>query len=237
MRETKVSIPWRWSALKSFKSRISEIASNKLNTWHNKFAAQFTQLQKNVANYLQRMTDEGYLVAQMVRTGEEQIIKLPEQVDMNSQATTNDAIIRSKMVKTVAKRRMKLTNLLMKMYTTMYGQCSQEVKDKLKASADWERIQRNQLLHKLINKIDQIYVGFDDHKQEVFNLVQSVRMLFLVYTLGKKDSVEEYGRNFCSLRDTVEAFGGSPGVHKGMVDAMLLDTKEWRSPTTPPRRK
>ncbi len=61
---------------------------------------------------------------------------------------------------------------------------------------------------------------FDDHKQEVFNLVQALRALFL-YTQNKKDTVEEYGRNFKSLWDTVEAFGGSPGVHKGLTDTIL----------------
>ena len=61
--------------------------------------------------------------------------------------------------------------------------------------------------------MEKICVGFDDHKQDVFNLVQALKTLFL-YAEGEKESVEEYGRNFRSLWDTVEAFGGSPGVHK-----------------------
>jgi hypothetical protein len=72
---------------------------------------------------------------------------------------------------------------------------------------DWDKMQHNQLLHKLINTIERICVGFDDNKQEVFNLVQALKMLFL-YTQVEKVSVEEYGRNFKSLWDTVEAFGG-----------------------------
>jgi hypothetical protein len=47
-------------------------------------------------------------------------------------------------------------------------------------------------------------------------------MLF-VYSQNKKGTVEEYARNFRSQWDTVEAFSGSPGVHKGMIDAMLCD--------------
>ncbi len=77
----------------------------------------------------------------------------------------------------------------------MYDQCSQEVRDKLEATDDWERTQRNQSLHKLIQKIERICIGFDDHKQEVFNLVQALKMLFL-FTQGEKDTVDEYGRNF-----------------------------------------
>ncbi len=38
---------------KPYKSAIAEIAQDTFNTGHNKFTAQFTQLQKNIANYLQ----------------------------------------------------------------------------------------------------------------------------------------------------------------------------------------
>ncbi len=39
-------------ATKGFKSAISKIAQDTFNTGQNKFAAQFTQSRKNVANYL-----------------------------------------------------------------------------------------------------------------------------------------------------------------------------------------
>ena len=45
-------------------------------------------------------------------------------------------------------------------------------------------------------------------------------MLFL-FTQGEKDTVDEYGRNFRSLWDTVEAFEGSPGIHGGLVEGLL----------------
>jgi hypothetical protein len=198
------------------------------NTGQNKFAAQFTQSQKNVAKYLQRTANECYLVAQMLQTGKAQTIKLPLLVATTLAMVANNAIIRAELV-AVGKRCMKLSNFLMKSYTTVYGQCSQKVKDKLEAFNNWEWIQSKHLLHELIQKIEQICVGFNNHKQEVFNVVQSLKMLFL-YTQNKKNSMEDYGRNFCSLWDTVEAFGGSPGVQKGMVNAMLVDPT-WGWPT------
>ncbi len=120
------------------------------------------------------------------------------------------------------KRRLKLQDSLKKGYATVYDQCSQEVRDKLKATDDWERTQRNQSLHELIQKIEPICVGFVNHKQEVFNLVQALKMLFL-FTQGEKDTVDEYRHNFRSLWNTVEAFGGSPGIHKGLVDRLLKE--------------
>jgi hypothetical protein len=52
-----------------------------------------------------------------------------------------------------------------------------------------------QSLDKLIKRIEKICVLFDNHKQSAFNLVQSLKMLFL-YTQLEKDTVEEYARIF-----------------------------------------
>jgi hypothetical protein len=131
-------------------------------------------------------------------------------------------IIRDKEVKTIAKRRLKLQDSLKKGCATVYDQCSQEVSDKLEATDDWDKTQRDQSLHKLIQKIEHICVGFNNHKQEVFNLVQVLKLLFLSMQ-GEKDTVDEYGHNFRSLWDTVEAFRGSPGIHKGLVDGLLRE--------------
>jgi hypothetical protein len=81
-------------------------------------------------------------------------------------------------------------------------------------------VQQEQLLHELITKIKQICVGFDNHKQEIFNLVQALKTLFL-YTQGEKEGVNKYSRNFKGLWDTMEAFGESPSVYKGLLDAAL----------------
>ena len=70
-------------------------------------------------------------------------------------------------------------------------------------------------------KIERICVGFDNHKQEVYNLVQAMKTLFL-YTQTDKQSVEDYSRNLTILWDTAEAFVASPGIHAGLVEGWLL---------------
>jgi hypothetical protein len=93
------------ASAKAYKSSITEIANDTFNTGQNKFAAQFTQSCKNVANYLQHTsTAEGYLVAERVRTGKKQIIELPPAVDPNAPEVDNLNIIRVEEVKSVAKR-------------------------------------------------------------------------------------------------------------------------------------
>jgi hypothetical protein len=55
------------NTVKQHKSAVSEIANDTFNTGHNKFAVQFTESRKNIANYLQwSSAAEGYLVAEMV---------------------------------------------------------------------------------------------------------------------------------------------------------------------------
>ncbi len=73
---------------------ISEITTDTFNTGQNKLAAQFTQLRKIAANYLQRtLAYEGYLVAETVRTGREQIIALPPAVNASAPDTVDLKII------------------------------------------------------------------------------------------------------------------------------------------------
>ena len=169
-----------------------------------------------------------------MRTGKQQTIDLPPPINGNDPNTEDLTIIRAEEVKSVAKRRLKLEELLKKGCATVYSQCAEEVRDKLISSNNWERIQKAQSLHKLITKIEKICVGFDDHKQEVFNLVQSLKTLFL-YTQSDKETVKEYGRNFRSLWDTVEAFSGSPRVHEGLIRGVLNNTMQGTTPTAKER--
>ncbi len=178
-------------------------------------------------------------MAETVRTEKKQMIKLPPPIDKRAPNAEDQKIIQGEEFKMIAKGRLKLEESLKKGYATIYNQCSQEVKDKLEAINNWEMMQHDQSLHKLISKIERICVGFDDRKQEVFNLAQALKTLFL-YSQSNKETVEEYGRSFCSLWDTVEAFGGSPGMHKGITDGMLKDPNrvaDVNRPTNEERRK
>ena len=52
--------PHAGESTKGYKFAISKIVTDTFNTGQNKFAAQFTQSRKNVANYLQRtLANEG----------------------------------------------------------------------------------------------------------------------------------------------------------------------------------
>jgi hypothetical protein len=113
---------------KGFKFPISEVAHDTFNTGLDKFATQFTQSQKNVANYLQRTAVlEGYLVAETVCTGRKQVIDLPSAINPNNPELEDKKIIQAEEVRTITKRRLKLEDSLKKGYAMVYNQCLQEV--------------------------------------------------------------------------------------------------------------
>jgi hypothetical protein len=59
-----------------------------------------------------------------------------------------------------------------------------------------------------------------------------LKALFL-YTQSEKELVEEHERNLKSLWDMVEAFGGSPGLHKGMMEALAKDATRFGNAGVP----
>ncbi len=68
-----------------------------------------------MANYLQRLSnDEGYLVAETVRTGKQQTIELPPAIDANDPDAEDLKIVRAEEVKSVAKCWLKLAESLKK---------------------------------------------------------------------------------------------------------------------------
>ena len=94
---------------------ISEITNDTFNTGQNRFTAQFTQSRKNVVNYLQRTaSDEGYLVAETMRTGKLQTIVLPLPIDTTASDAEDQKIIREEAVRAIAKRKAKLDSALKK---------------------------------------------------------------------------------------------------------------------------
>ena len=67
---------------KLFTSTVVGIKGDTFNTGHSKFASQFKTSRRNVANFVQRtLHDEGHLVARTIKTGKEQPITMPADLD------------------------------------------------------------------------------------------------------------------------------------------------------------
>jgi hypothetical protein len=78
------------------------------------------QLRKNVVNYLKcTATDEGYLVAEMMRMGKVQLIALPLPINPTVADAKDQKIICKYVVRAITKQKAKLDSMLEKGYTTV----------------------------------------------------------------------------------------------------------------------
>ena len=95
------------------------------------------------------------------------------------------------------------------------------MKSRLEAVDNWITIECDQSLHKLIKAIQKICVGHDDTNQDMCNVVQACKNIFLF----KQDdgvSTEDYIRDFKHYWDTNEAYKVAPAFHPLLIKEKLV---------------
>ena len=83
------------------------------------------------------------------------------------------------MMAAIGKRVVKLQGDVKKGFAIVYDQCSEAVKSRLETTENWETIEDDQSLHLLIKAIQKICVGHDDTNQDMYNVVQACKNMFL----------------------------------------------------------
>ena len=124
--------------------------------------------------------------------------------------------MREAQIAAIGKRTIKLDGDLNKGFGIIYNQCSEAVKSRLEASANWDQIDCNQSLHDLTNAIQKICVGHEDTNQDMYNVVQACKNMFL-FRQEDGTSTKDYLRNFKSYWDTCEAYKAKPAYHPQLV--------------------
>ena len=120
---------------KIYKSPITETDYDTSNTGTSKHDALFTKSRKNIANYIQRSSlNEGFLVAQVIRTGAQQTTAMPAAADAND---ADAVLVKTEQVRTIVERCAKLNASIKRGFATLYNQYSEQVKTKLEATNGW----------------------------------------------------------------------------------------------------
>ena len=211
---------------KIYVSPVAGVENDTFNTGHSKFASQFKTSKRNVTNFVQwLLTYEVHIAAETIKTGKVQTIVLPPAIpegttDAEKANARDDNIFKNVQISAIGKRSIKLEEALNKGFAIVYNQCSEGVKSKLKASANWDQIEANQSLHNLINTIQKNCVGHDDTNQDMYNVVQACKNIFLFWK-EDRTSTEDYLQDFKSYWDTCEAYKAEPAHHPQIVKARL----------------
>ena len=86
----------------------------------------------------------------------------------------------------------------------------------------------------MIQIIQHICTGFEDHRQGIYGMVQAMQKSFL--RMQEKETISEYISDAKGLWYTTETFGGSPGVHEGIVTSCWQWQTDRRITTISPRK-
>ena len=129
------------SGPRAFRSKIAEIENDTFNVGSTKFVAQFQKSRESTAYYVQRKIggEEGYYAAQEIRTGKVSEVPLPPT--LAATASDDEKAIRVVEVQSVGKTRQKVKGARKTAFSIVFDQCSQEIKDKLKAEQGWDAVE------------------------------------------------------------------------------------------------
>ena len=104
------------------------------------------------------------------------------------------------------------------------------MKSCLKTVDKWDTIKSDCSLHDLIKAIQKICVGHDDTNQDMYNVVQACKNMFL-FRQDDTTSTEDYVRDFKSYWDTCEAYKAEPAYHPKLIKARAEEITTGPAPT------
>ena len=108
-----------------------------------------------------------------------------------------------------------------KMFNLLLQHCSPELESKLESMDEWADAKENLASMVLLNMIRKVCHQHDDTKQSVMTAIKSDKD---VYTFWQGSAVNntQYLREFKARIEVVIAGGGDIGLHKGIVDSLIV---------------
>ena len=118
------------------------------------------------------------------------------------------------------KKRNKIADNLKRCYAIIWGQCTEFMKAKLQASANFAVMENTQCSIDLLKEIKGLVYKFDGQRYHPQALVDACDR-FHRFFQGREMTNPQYLARFKSLVSVIEQYDGTVGVHKGMMKAEL----------------
>jgi hypothetical protein len=147
---------------------------------------------------------------------------LKEPEDISPDATTIQKQISAEKVKVFVQRTLILENNLKAMYAVIWGQCSENMQNKVKTLEGFKEAQRDNDCVWLLKSIRQITYNFEDHKYLYSSLLEA-ELNYMTYKQSEHESVAVYLENFRARYEVFEHYGGSIGQHIASLKAVPGD--------------
>jgi Reverse transcriptase (RNA-dependent DNA polymerase)/Zinc knuckle len=184
----------------------------------------FTKAQREIADYVGRTYKYGGAIRRAIETLEDQAFDLPE--DPPEDATLGQQRLWEKAVDEVAKKQSHYDQNLMTLYALVLGQCSEALREKLRAMAEWEALSATQDGLALMRMVRTVAFNHESTKFVVHSIAENMGKVWRCIQESHETN-QAYLDRFTNVVAVVEQTGGelghNPGVERFLANERGLD--------------
>ena len=210
---------------KEYRTEVVGLQEHTFDVGAAKYAAKFTKSLEleEIANYVQKeYTKGGGRIGQAIKDMVEPTIDLPQQPTGTggNPPTAVEIFVWQEDYKTANTERKQYQENKQRAYALVWGQCSPELRNKVKSAATYGTVSSNHDVVGLLRLIRGFCCSFDDQRQGTWALQQAKKRAFC-YLQRENMSNADYMEEFEAIIKVVETYGGEWGQEPGLVRAKL----------------
>ncbi len=212
-------------ARKEFLTKVLGLESHTFDIGNAKYAAKYQKTVGAIANHIQKEYKGGPEIAKAIRDLCLPTIVIPEypRPSLMTAVINPGEVFLWKQDITKAKTRIALlVKNKKRLYALVLGQCSPELKSKIKGTDLYVQANCNQDVVQLLLIIRGYCWRFNDNQQSIY-VLESAKHRILTYYQGYKVTIMEYVEHFKALVHVVKTYGGTYGNQLGLIKAQLLE--------------
>ena len=165
-----------------------------------------------ILQYIQRTLDQGALVAQALRSGEDLDFTsmMPDPINLPESASQQQKDIATKIldrkIQKFVDAQEGYANSKLKAYAIILGQCDKNIRAKLESRTDWEiEITNNPI--RLLIAIKEITYRYQDNKYPFESIYYCIKNVFTMKQT-EEETLSEYAKRFKNAVDILKAQSG-----------------------------
>jgi Reverse transcriptase (RNA-dependent DNA polymerase) len=196
-----------------FKGKCDKLEGHVFDANKYNQADEYIRTVKEIGEYVGTTYDMGADVRQAIEGNDDNRKVIFNKPVKPISIDATDELIWKKEVDFYVRRKATLESNLRKLFTLVWGQCTDVMREKLEALDQWETIKKDYDALALLKQIKTINFKFEDQKY-VYGSVYYANKRFYNYKQAAEDSANEHYEKFNNLISVVDAYGGTIGHEK-----------------------
>jgi hypothetical protein len=184
-----------------------------------KAADMYTKTTREIAEYIGRTIKYSADVVKGIETLTEPTIPEPEELPATA-TTAYEQCKWDKWVDKMIEHEYRLKDINSRAYSIVWGQCSDALREKIKAHKGYKSAHENNSVVELLKVIKMEMFVFQTQKYTPQAMHEAKRRFYLLKQ-DKHTSVQQYYETFINTVEVIEHCGGDIGVDRSLVTEML----------------